>query len=112
MSHPIGAMFNTHHGTTNAVCMPAVLDFNAPAIAARFDRAAGYLGIKGGFDGFRSFVERLNDNLGVPKGLAALGITEEHIPALAREAINDPSCTGNPIKLTQSSLEELFQKAL
>ena len=40
LSHPIGAMYHTHHGTTNAVCMPAVLQFNRPAIADRMTLAA------------------------------------------------------------------------
>jgi hypothetical protein len=59
MSHPIGAFFNTHHGTTNAVCMPAVLTLNAPAIHKRFDQAASYLGLEGGFDGFCDFFSDL-----------------------------------------------------
>ncbi|WP_417725424.1 iron-containing alcohol dehydrogenase [Salipiger sp.] len=112
MSHPVGAHFGTHHGTTNAVCMPAVLAFNAPAIKDRFDRAAGYLGIDGGFDGFRAFVDRFNDSLGVPVGLKALGVTEEAIPELVKGAIKDPSCGGNPIALTEENLEGLFRAAL
>lgn len=112
MSHPIGAHFHTHHGTTNAVCMPAVLEFNAPAIADRFDRAAGYLGIEGGFAGFRAFVDRFNDQMGVPRGLAALGVTEDAIPALARGAITDPSCGGNPVALTEENLAGLFRAAM
>ena len=112
MSHPVGAQFNTHHGTTNAVCMPAVLDFNAPAIAERFDRAAGYLGITGGFDGFRTFVQAFNDRLGIPRGLAALGVIEDAIPALVRDAIRDPSCGGNPVPLTEETLTALFRDAL
>lgn len=112
MSHPVGAHFGTHHGTTNAVCMPAVLAFNAPAIKDRFDRAAGYLGIDGGFDGFRAFVDRFNDSLGVPVGLKTLGVTEEAIPELVKGAIKDPSCGGNPIALTEENLEGLFKAAL
>ncbi|WP_296762811.1 iron-containing alcohol dehydrogenase [Sediminimonas sp.] len=112
MSHPIGAHFNTHHGTTNAVCMPAVLDFNAPVISERFDRAAGYLGIEGGFTGFRAFVDRFNDSLGVPGGLAGLGVTEDAIPELVRAAIRDPSCGGNPVELTETNLEALFKAAM
>ena len=60
LSHPIGAMHHTHHGATNAVCMPAVLRLNAPKIRDRFDQAAGYLGIEGGFDGFCAFVDAFN----------------------------------------------------
>ncbi|SDI39481.1 iron-containing alcohol dehydrogenase [Alloyangia pacifica] len=112
MSHPIGAVFGTHHGTTNAVCMPAVLKFNADAIRDRFDKAAGYLGIEGGFDGFCAFVDEFNDSLGVPKGLTALGVTEESIPELVKGAIKDPSCGGNPIELTEENLEALFRAAM
>jgi alcohol dehydrogenase class IV len=112
MSHPIGAHFNTHHGTTNAVCMPAVLDLNAPVVADRFDRAAGYLGIEGGYDGFRAFVDGFNDSFSVPKGLAALGVAEDAIPALVKGAIKDPSCGGNPIELTEENLAALFHAAM
>ena len=112
MSHPIGAVFGTHHGTTNAVCMPAVLKFNADAIRERFDKAAGYLGIEGGFDGFCAFVDEFNDSLGVPKGLTALGVTEESIPELVKGAIKDPSCGGNPVELTEKNLEALFRDAM
>ncbi|OED46356.1 alcohol dehydrogenase [Rhodobacteraceae bacterium (ex Bugula neritina AB1)] len=112
MSHPIGAHFNTHHGTTNAVCMPAVLEFNAPAIADRFDTAAAYLGIEGGFDGFRSFVQNLNDSLGIPRKLSDLGVTQAAIPDLVKGAVIDPSCGGNPIELTEENLTGLFKAAL
>ncbi|MEX0279360.1 MAG: iron-containing alcohol dehydrogenase [Ruegeria sp.] len=112
MSHPIGAHFNTHHGTTNAVCMPAVLDFNAPAIADRFDAAAAYLGIDGGFDGFRAFVQTFNDSLGIPRKLSDLGVTEAALPQLVQGALIDPSCGGNPIELTEENLTALFRAAL
>ncbi len=112
MSHPIGAHFNTHHGTTNAVCMPAVLAFNASAIADRFDKAAAYLGIAGGFDGFCSYVQELNDSMEIPRGLSALGVTEAAIPELVKGALIDPSCGGNPIELTEANLTELFKAAL
>ena len=112
MSHPVGAHFNTHHGTTNAVCMPAVLEFNAPAIAERFDSAAAYLGIPGGFDGFRAFVQEFNDSLGIPRRLSELGVTAESIPELVKGAITDPSCGGNPVELTEENLAALFNAAL
>ncbi|MBV6638172.1 MAG: iron-containing alcohol dehydrogenase, partial [Mameliella sp.] len=112
MSHPIGAHFNTHHGTTNAVCMPTVLAFNADAIRDRFDTAAAYLGIEGGFDGFRAFVQDLNDSLNIPRTLSDLGVTEEAIPKLVKGAIIDPSCGGNPIELTEQNLTALFKAAL
>ncbi|WP_281971852.1 iron-containing alcohol dehydrogenase [Ruegeria faecimaris] len=112
MSHPIGAVFNTHHGTTNAVCMPAVLEFNAPAIADRFQQAAAYLGIDGGFDGFRAFVQEFNDSLGIPRKLSDMKVTDAAIPELVKGAIIDPSCGGNPIELTEDNLTALFKAAL
>ncbi len=112
MSHPVGAHFNTHHGTTNAVCMPTVLEFNAPAIADRFQSAAAYLGIDGGFDGVRGFVQEFNDSLGIPARLSDLGVTEAAIPELVQGAIIDPSCGGNPIELTEDNLTTLFKAAL
>ena len=112
MSHPVGARFGTHHGTTNAVCMPAVLALNAPEIADKFDTVSAYLGLSGGFDGFRAFVAQLNDSLGVPRGLATLGVTEDAIPDLVRDALDDPSCGGNPVTLDTQNLESLFRSAL
>ncbi|PSL17492.1 iron-containing alcohol dehydrogenase [Shimia abyssi] len=112
MSHPVGAMFNTHHGTTNAVCMPSVLEFNASEIADRFGPVAAYLGIDGGFDGFRAFVDDLNDSLGIPKRLSDLGVTADAIPELVEGAIIDPSCGGNPIELTRENLTGLFKACI
>jgi alcohol dehydrogenase class IV len=112
MSHPIGAIFNTHHGTTNAVCMPAVLEFNASAIADRFDRAAGYLGIEGGFKGFQSFVQEFNDSFAIPRKLSDMGVSVDRLDDLVAGAIKDPSCGGNPIELTEANLRQLFQASI
>jgi alcohol dehydrogenase class IV len=112
LSHPVGAVHGTHHGTTNAVCMPAVLDFNAPAIAERFDRAAGYLGVEGGFDGFRAFVRRFNDRLGVPERLSGLGVRAPDLDALTEAALRDPSVGGNPVEMTRETTRALFERVL
>ena len=112
MSHPIGAVFNTHHGTTNAVCMPAVLELNAPLIKDRFDLAASYLGIEGGFDGFRRFVQSFNDSLGIPRSLTELGVTEDRLEDMVAMALEDPSCGCNPVPLTTDNLRALFKAAL
>jgi alcohol dehydrogenase class IV len=112
LSHPIGAVYNTHHGTTNAVCMPAVLEFNAAAIKDRFDLAAPYLGIAGGFNGFRDFVQELNDSLKIPRLLSEMGVGDDRIDELSAMALNDPSCGGNPVVLTVDNLAGLFRAVI
>ena len=112
LSHPIGAHHGTHHGTTNAVFLPAVLEFNAEAIRNRFDRAAAYLGIDGGFDGFRTFVDTLNERLGIPKTLTELGVRDPDIDRLVTDALRDPSTGGNPVEMTESNTRALYEQLL
>ena len=112
LSHPIGAVYNTHHGTTNAVCMPAVLAFNAPMIKERFDLAAPYLGIKGGFSGFCNFVQEFNDSFGIPRRLSQMGVRDDRIDELSAMALDDPSCGGNPVTLTKDNLADLFKAVI
>ena len=107
LSHPIGAIYHTHHGTTNAVCMPAVLRFNKPAIKDTLAEAANYLDISGGFDGFCKFVDDLNDSLAIPKTLADLGIKNPDIDLIVSGALIDPSTGGNPIKMTDENTRKL-----
>ena len=109
MSHPVGAVFNTHHGTTNAVCMPAVLAFNADVIRDRFDQAAAYLGIDGGFDGFCEFVQQFNDSFAIPRTLTEMGVATDRLEDLVEMALDDPSCGGNPVELTADGLRGLFR---
>ena len=109
LSHPIGAVYNTHHGMTNAVVMPPVLRFNRSAIEDRIARAAAYLGIAGGFDGFYEYVLKLRAELGVPDTLSAMGIAPDRIDELAAMAIEDPSAGGNPIEMTLENTKALFK---
>ena len=112
LSHPIGAHHHTHHGTTNAVCMPEVLKFNANAIRERFDMAAAYMGIEGGFDGFRAFVDDLNGSMGIPKTLTALGVKDPDLDRLVADALRDPSTGGNPVKMTKENTHSLLKALL
>ncbi|MGG7644274.1 iron-containing alcohol dehydrogenase [Rhodovulum sp. YNF3179] len=112
LSHPIGAQHHTHHGTTNAVCMPAVLRFNRPAVEGVLGRAAAYLGISGGFEGFAAFVDELNAGLGIPATLTALGVRDPDLDALTRSALSDPSVGGNPVPMTAENTRALFEACL
>ncbi|HRM74919.1 MAG TPA: iron-containing alcohol dehydrogenase, partial [Paracoccus sp. (in: a-proteobacteria)] len=112
LSHPVGAVYGTHHGTTNAVVMPMVLDFNRPVIEARLARAADYLGIKDGFDGFRARVMDLRAELGIPPNLSAMGVEPARLDELTEMALEDPSCGGNPVEMTRENTRALFQAAM
>ena len=112
LSHPIGAIYNTHHGTTNAVCMPAVLDMNADKISDRFNQVSSYLGIKNGFSGFCAFVREFNVSLKIPENLSGLGVANVDIKKLTEEALKDPSCGGNPIELNSQNVLALIKKII
>lgn len=108
ISHPVGAIYHTHHGTTNAVCMPAVLQFNKSAIKERFDMASAYLNIEGGFEGFCAYVDDLNASMSVPKTLTELGVKDPDIDRLVKDALADPSTGGNPIEMTAENTKALI----
>ncbi|MBK5946587.1 alcohol dehydrogenase [Rhodobacter veldkampii DSM 11550] len=112
LSHPIGAVYGTHHGTTNAVVMPMVLDFNRTAIEDRIEKAAAYLGIAGGFDGFRAAVMALRAELHIPENLTAMGVESARLDALTEMALEDPSCGGNPIEMTRENTRALFDACM
>lgn len=112
LSHPLGAVYNTHHGMTNAVVMPTVLRFNRSAIEDKIERAAAYLGIEGGFDGFYAYVLELRKQLNVPENLTAMGIGTDRIDELTAAAMEDPSCGGNPVEMTLENTKAMFLDAM
>jgi alcohol dehydrogenase class IV len=112
LSHPIGAVYGTHHGTTNAVVIPPVLDFNRSYIEGRIETLNGYLDIKGGFDGFKAYVQELNDSLGIPKNLTEMDVKADRIDELSVMAMADPSVGGNPVKMTLENTKELFKACM
>lgn len=112
LSHPVGAVYGTHHGTTNACVMPMVLDFNRAAIEDRIKKAAAYLGISGGFDGFKAAVMDLRSALNIPATLTAMGVKAEDLDMLTDMAMEDPSCGGNPVTMTHENTRALFEACL
>jgi alcohol dehydrogenase class IV len=112
LSHPIGAVYGTHHGTTNAVVMPMVLDFNHHAIEDRIKAAAAYLGIAGGFAGFHERVMQLRALLGIPVNLSEMGVQFADLDMLTEMALEDPSCGGNPVEMTRDNTRVLFESCM
>jgi len=116
LSHPIGSLYHTHHGMTNAVFMPYVLDFNRAAIEDRIVRAARYLGIEGGFDGFRAAVMKLRADLAVPHTLGGLikdlSMDEARKTLICDMAVVDPTAGGNPVELTKGGARGILEAAI
>jgi alcohol dehydrogenase class IV len=115
LSHPVGALYDTHHGMTNAVVMPVVLRFNRPALEERIVRLAAYLGLAPSFDAFMGFVMDLRATLGVPERLrdmkGGLTATAEDFDRIAAMAVEDPTAGGNPVELTRDAARRLIEQA-
>lgn len=116
LSHPIGALYDTHHGMTNAVFMPYVLAFNRPAIEDRIRRLAAYLELpQPGFDGFLDWVLELRRQMSVPHTLGELGVKFDDEAALERVAamaIVDPSAGGNPLRFDLDAARAVLKAAV
>lgn len=112
ISHAIAALYGTHHGTTNAVLLAPVLNLNRSAIEQKITRAAAYMGIPGGFDGFVTMVQELNAALAIPNNLSALGVEADAVDRLTDLALADPSAAGNPIPLDSANVSALIQAAM
>ncbi|MGI6851642.1 iron-containing alcohol dehydrogenase [Mesorhizobium sp. 1B3] len=116
LSHPVGALYDTHHGMTNAVFMPYVLAFNREAVEERITRLANYIGIKGGFDGFAKAVIKLRKDLKVPHALPGLikglQMDKKRKTLIADMAVVDPTAGGNPVKLTKKAALTLLDNAI
>lgn len=111
LAHPIGALYDTHHGMTNAVLMPYVLVFNRGAVHERLTRLAAYLGIEGGCDGFVRAIVDLRTRLDVPSTLDELGVPGEGVDTVAVAAVADAAAATNPVTLTVETAAALFTDA-
>ncbi|WP_027133301.1 iron-containing alcohol dehydrogenase [Geminicoccus roseus] len=114
LSHPVGAIYDTHHGLTNAVFMPYVLAFNREQIAQRMERLSAWLGLTGtsGYDAFLTWVLRLREDLGIPHTLDGLKVGAERFEEMGKMAEADPTAGSNPRKLSAADAVGLFENAL
>ncbi|MGE0213835.1 MAG: iron-containing alcohol dehydrogenase [Parvibaculaceae bacterium] len=112
LSHPFGGLYDAHHGLLNGVIMPYVLKANKKAVAKDIERAARYLDIKGGFDGFLKWVVKLRKDIGIPHALKEIGINEKRLDEVAAMAIKDPSAGGNPIPFNEAQYKTLARKCV
>jgi len=117
LAHPLSAELGVHHGLANALCLPAVLDFNRSAVPDRIARIARALGARGDDDETLCFecsgaVRALRRKVGLPSGLAAEGVDESQLPRLAALAIQDPAHQLNSRPCTEADLLALYKASL
>jgi alcohol dehydrogenase class IV len=113
LSHPCSANFNTHHGLTNGVVMPYVLEWNRAALEERMRRLAAYLGLREqSFAGVLRWVLDLRKEIEIPHTLAELGLEPEHANQLAPQAMDDPSTGGNPVPMSVEGFAKLYTNCI
>ncbi len=118
MSHPVSAYFHVPHGIANSILLPVVVEYNALADHGRYRVIYNYIhqGKKAG-DEFKpemlvEEIRKLNVELGIPASLSEVGVTEDLIPAMAKDASVHPNVQANPRQSTYNDIVELYKKAL
>lgn len=113
LSHAIGARYDTHHGLTNAVVMPYVMQANRPAIEALAGELAPVLGAEeASFEAVFERVSTLRKAVGIPHALAELGAEETAADAVGARAVLDPTHAGNPVPLAAGDYAAIYRRAL
>ena len=113
LAHPLGAVYDAHHGMLNAVLMPYVLKANEKAITERILAVARYLDLaKPSFAAFLDGVLALREQIGIPHDLSTLGIDDGQLQRIGQMAVADPSAATNPIAFTAAQYSELFRRAI
>ncbi len=114
LSHPVNALNNIHHGLSNGIFMPYVLTFNKDVIEEKIIKICGYLELKNrSFDGFINWVLDLRKKLDIPHKLSEV-IKEENfnIEKLSKMALDDPSTTTNPKKMSIDDMKILYEHSM
>ena len=119
MSHQVGGLLDLPHGVVNGVLLPHVIRFNAAAVPGRFVPLAEAAGLTtAGMPGeeaghlLADRVRAIGDELGVPRGLAELGVHPDTVPTLAENAMEDACLATNPRPVSRADLVALFRAAL
>ena len=113
LSHPVNGKYNVHHGLSNAIFMPYVLTFNKPSIENKIISICDYLNLNKNFDSFLNWILELRKNLNIPHKLSdVMDCNNIDLDELSLMAFEDPSTGGNPKKLSQNDLKEMYIKSI
>lgn len=113
MSHAAGRIdhLNLHHGTLNAVCLPACLRYNDDVLGEKRDRMKQAMGVPER-QSLDSAIEALNARLGLPKNLSEMGITDAMVPDMITHALVDPTTKTNAKPVDAAGFEALYKDAM
>ncbi len=113
LAHPLGALYDAHHGMLNAVLMPYVLNANREAIEDRIAALTRYLNLsQPSFASFLDWVLAIRNDIGIPHTLAALGIDTSRSELVARMAVEDGSSATNPISFSRAQYAAILENAV
>jgi len=113
LAHPLGGLYDAHHGTLNAILMPYVLQANQREIEEKINRLSRYIGLSDpGFDGFMDWVLQLREKLGIPHTLLEIGIDEAQAETIGKMALEDPSAGTNPISFSAIQYQRIFEDSV
>ena len=113
LSHPINAQFDVHHGLSNAIFMPYVLTFNKSVIENKIISICNYLNLNNTFESFLGWILNLRKDLNIPHKLSdVMDCSKIDLEKLSLMAFEDPSTGGNPKKITQDDLKEMYKKSI
>ena len=113
LSHPLNAQFNLHHGLSNAIFMPYVLTFNKENIEKRIISICDYLNLSKSFDAFLEWVLELRKELNIPHKLSdVIEIKKMNLDDLSKMALDDPSTSSNPKKLTINDMKAMYEHSI
>ncbi len=110
LAHPLSSEKGMHHGLANALCLPAVVEFNERAVHARLERIRTIVGPRARH--CADAIRELRRHVGLPEGLAAEGVTEADVPKLADKAAEDACHRSNPAPVTRDDLAALYRSSV
>ena len=110
LAHPLSSEKNLHHGLANALCLPAVVDFNNAAVPDRVERVRRILDLNA--TSLSNALRALREKVGLPGGLSAEGVTKADIPKLAEKAMEDACHRSNPRPCTREDMAKLYELSL
>ena len=113
ISHMVGAEYNTHHGLTNAIILPTVMEYNLPGLEEKVQRMSEAMQFDDhSVKGFKENLNKMLDELDIPRGLNEIGVPEDSFKRIAKKSMLDQAYGQNPKKATLEEVEQLTLKSI